>query len=203
MRTYTPKEWIKDNLVTNKKINAILEKISNIPTLTVDSELSDTSENPVQNKVIKTALDNITPPSVTVDDALSTTSENPVQNKVITEQLNKICAVYHATSSNKPLTNHILEEIYQNFLVDKLSAFIVGTRIYLLFGVNVSGSTAKYHFASVSDGEFSTSPYDSTIGIIEAIYYEKAIGLDIRKFDDAMTYRIAVMVLAHMKEQKQ
>ena len=29
---------------------------------------------------------------------------------------------------------------------------------------------------------------------------EKAIGLDIRKFDDAMTFRIAVMVLAHMKE---
>lgn len=32
---------------------------------------------------------------------------------------------------------------------------------------------------------------------------EKAIGLDIRSFDDAMTFRIAIMVLAHMKEQKQ
>ena len=31
---------------------------------------------------------------------------------------------------------------------------------------------------------------------------EKVIGLDIRKFDDAMTYRIAVMVLAHMKDQR-
>ncbi|SER56700.1 PucR family transcriptional regulator [Lachnobacterium bovis] len=31
---------------------------------------------------------------------------------------------------------------------------------------------------------------------------EKAIGLDIRKFDDAMTFRIAVMVIAHMKDQK-
>lgn len=29
---------------------------------------------------------------------------------------------------------------------------------------------------------------------------EKAIGLDIRTFDDAMTFRIAVMVLAHMKD---
>ena len=29
---------------------------------------------------------------------------------------------------------------------------------------------------------------------------EKAIGLDIRNFEDAMTFRIAVMVLAHMKE---
>lgn len=29
---------------------------------------------------------------------------------------------------------------------------------------------------------------------------EKAIGLDIRSFDDAMTFRLAVMVLAHMRE---
>ncbi len=29
---------------------------------------------------------------------------------------------------------------------------------------------------------------------------EKEIGLDIRKFDDAMTFRIAVMVMAHMKD---
>lgn len=31
---------------------------------------------------------------------------------------------------------------------------------------------------------------------------EKSIGLDIRTFDDAMTFRIAVMVLAHMRDQK-
>lgn len=30
---------------------------------------------------------------------------------------------------------------------------------------------------------------------------EKSIGLDIRKFDDAMTFRIAVMVLSHMRQQ--
>ena len=32
---------------------------------------------------------------------------------------------------------------------------------------------------------------------------EKAIGLDIRRFDDAMTFRIAMMVLAHVKNQRQ
>ena len=31
---------------------------------------------------------------------------------------------------------------------------------------------------------------------------EKAIGLDIRTFDDAMTFRIAVMVIAHMRDAK-
>lgn len=32
---------------------------------------------------------------------------------------------------------------------------------------------------------------------------EKAIGLDIRTFEDAMTFRIAVLVIAHMKNQSQ
>ncbi len=32
---------------------------------------------------------------------------------------------------------------------------------------------------------------------------EKAIGLDIRSFDDAMTFRIAIMVLGHMKDKRQ
>lgn len=31
---------------------------------------------------------------------------------------------------------------------------------------------------------------------------EKSIGLDIRSFDDAMTFRIAIMVLAHMKDAR-
>ena len=49
-------------------------------TITVDTELSASSTNPVQNKAIYTALQGVT---VTVDSALSESSENPVQNKVI------------------------------------------------------------------------------------------------------------------------
>ena len=76
--------------------------------ITVDSALSGTSTNPVQNKAIKTELDkkvekvdgkglstndftdaakqqlaNLVAGTITVDSALSSTSENPVQNKVI------------------------------------------------------------------------------------------------------------------------
>jgi hypothetical protein len=53
--------------------------------LSVDSALSAASENPVQNKVIKSALDGKADLSdiVPVDDALLPGSENPVQNKVI------------------------------------------------------------------------------------------------------------------------
>ena len=80
-------------------------------TVTVDSALSDTSENPVQNRVITLALadkadasglstvattgsyDDLSdkptiPPAITVDSALSTTSTNPVQNGLITTALN-------------------------------------------------------------------------------------------------------------------
>lgn len=49
---------------------------------TVDSKMSDTSENPVQNKVIKKYVDEHAP-SITVDSAMSDSSANPVQNKVV------------------------------------------------------------------------------------------------------------------------
>lgn len=82
--------------------------------VTIDAELSTTSTNPVQNKVIKAALDgklgkNETAaratqdgagntisttyakktdiPTITVDAALSNTSTNPVQNKVVTTHM--------------------------------------------------------------------------------------------------------------------
>lgn len=80
--------------------------------ITVDSALSGTSTNPVQNKAIKTELDkkvekvdgkglstndftdaakqqlaNLVAGTITVDSALSSTSENPVQNKVINSAL--------------------------------------------------------------------------------------------------------------------
>lgn len=49
---------------------------------TVDSKMSDTSENPVQNKVIKKYVDEHAP-SIIVDSAMSDSSANPIQNKVV------------------------------------------------------------------------------------------------------------------------
>ena len=56
-------------------------------TITVDDHLDNTSENPVQNKVIADAIAQIVAGGVVVDPELSPTSENPVQNKVITNAL--------------------------------------------------------------------------------------------------------------------
>jgi hypothetical protein len=60
---------------------------------TVDSAMSDSSENAVQNKVVKKYIDDAVAgatPNITVDSALSTTSTNPVQNKLITTKVNDI-----------------------------------------------------------------------------------------------------------------
>ena len=54
--------------------------------ITIDDELSTESDNPVQNKVITSALNN-KQDILTIDDELSSDSENPVQNKVITAAL--------------------------------------------------------------------------------------------------------------------
>ena len=92
----------------------------------VDSALSDTSTNPVQNKVVKSAmdkkvteeagkglstndftnayktkLDNIEEEAnkTIVDSALSLTSENPVQNKVVAQEINDKADVIISTAS--------------------------------------------------------------------------------------------------------
>lgn len=74
--------------------------------LIVDNNLSATSENPVQNKVIKAKFDeleNSIPAAVTVDSDFSDTSENPIQNKVITEKLQN--ALFIATPAATGILN--------------------------------------------------------------------------------------------------
>ena len=44
-------------MTSDKKIMVLNEGVEGIPSITIDSELSDTSTNPVQNKVIKAAID--------------------------------------------------------------------------------------------------------------------------------------------------
>lgn len=78
--------WHKDDAIPMSSVDGLTDAL-NQRTISIDAALSDTSENPVQNKVIKNALDNI---HIEVDDALSDTSENPVQNKVIKEALDNI-----------------------------------------------------------------------------------------------------------------
>lgn len=72
--------------------------------ITVDSYFSTTSENPVQNKVIKAALDDIVANGVTVDVALDDTSENPVQNKVVKAAIDAVDAKVDAVPEYEAVT---------------------------------------------------------------------------------------------------
>ena len=79
------KSW---TLVAGNNINILSDEEEKTETISatyeVDDALSSTSTNPVENRVIYNALQNV---EIDVDNALSTTSENPVQNKVITAAL--------------------------------------------------------------------------------------------------------------------
>ena len=84
------------------KIDGVVYKVAG-EVINIDSELSTTSTNPVQNKIIKAALDakqdtlvagdnitivdNVISATGDVDDELSATSTNPVQNKVVKQAL--------------------------------------------------------------------------------------------------------------------
>lgn len=72
-------------------VGAINEVNAKEVEVTVDSELSDTSERPVQNKTIKAYVDNaVSHVTIDVDSELSVESENPVQNKVVKAKFDSV-----------------------------------------------------------------------------------------------------------------
>lgn len=93
------------------------------PNIDVDSKMSATSTNPVQNRVLVAELDKLQPkltagtnikiengridatvPPTTVDDAMSYSSKNPVQNRVIARELDKKANIGEGVSVWKGIT---------------------------------------------------------------------------------------------------
>ena len=108
--------------------------LSNKPTIprptTIDSALSPTSTNSVQNKVVTEKFNSLStvattgsyndlknkpniPPVITIDSTLSANSTNPVQNKVVTTKFNSLSTVATTGSytnlSNKPTITYNAE----------------------------------------------------------------------------------------------
>lgn len=125
----------------------------------VDTALSETSTNPVQNKVINTALSNkvskedgkglstndYTTEEKTklagiaeganktiVDDEISTTSTNPIQNKIITAELNK---KVNAVSGKGLSTND-----YTTAEKTKLTGIAAGAQVNIIESIKVNGT---------------------------------------------------------------
>ena len=130
----------------------------------VDSSLSSTSTNPVQNKIIKSELDkkaerdvvNTTTnglmsvadkkkldgiatgaTKITVDTALSSTSTNPVQNKVVNSAINNLNTLVGDTAVSTQITNAVANK------VDKVAGKGLSTNDYT--------TTEKNKLAGISD----------------------------------------------------
>lgn len=78
--------------ITDVRVNGVSKVTNNIANITVDSDVSDVSENPISNKAAKAYADNLkwSSSGIPVDNAFSATSENPVQNKVVTSKFTEV-----------------------------------------------------------------------------------------------------------------
>lgn len=103
--------------ITDVRVNGVSKVTNNIANITVDSDVSNVSENPISNKAAKAYADKLKWASATVpvDDALSGTSINPVQNKVVTNKFTEVDSAISSVSATA-MTNldRAEENINQN-----------------------------------------------------------------------------------------
>lgn len=87
--------------ITDVRVNGVSKVTNNIANITVDSDVSDASENPISNKAAKAYADKLkwASAAVTVDDVLSDTSANPVQNKVVTNKFTEVDSAINSAAS--------------------------------------------------------------------------------------------------------
>lgn len=141
-----------------KLFNKVLEYVESYTNKAVanakvksDTEMSDESTNPVQNKVIKAYVDKA---KTEVDSIMSTSSSNPVQNKVITTQLNK---KVDAISGKGLSTND-----YTTEEKNKLSAIAPGAEVNVQSDWNATEGDAY-----IKNKPFVLSPRYMTIVALE------------------------------------
>lgn len=84
-----------DGSMTQKAVTDAIQKAA-FGDIAIDTEMSDTSENPVQNKTVKQYVD---AHGIPIDSEMSDTSENPVQNKTVKQYVDA-----HTTSVTKSFT---------------------------------------------------------------------------------------------------
>lgn len=130
----------------------------------VDSALSNSSENPVQNKVVKGALD-LKVNTSDIDASMSASSENPVQNKVIKAYVDAatggiVDTVVDGTLTagqtalaltNAGFTSSAVLDIYTDIQgVNPTEASLSGTTLTLTFDEQASDLHVKVYIKAVT-----------------------------------------------------
>ena len=145
-------EEIKDeigslnNLTTTDKsslVSAINEVNAKKVTVTADSEMSDTSTNPVQNKAIKAYVDDaVNNVTIDVDSELSATSENPVQNKAVKQYVDNATAnkvTKFTVTISQENGSYVADKTYQQiayaYIGDKDVVAVYNSITYPLFTI--------------------------------------------------------------------
>lgn len=132
--------------------------------ISIDNVLDNTSENPVQNKIIAAAIKAVDDKikTIDIDTELSNSSENPVQNKVVTAAINtidnKIKSIDDGLSSEStnPVQNKIIKaavdakldapSVLQNGLLKRFKRTSTNTYItdYATIGVDFGSLTFNF-----------------------------------------------------------
>ncbi len=187
--------WAEGSKLMSADDKSKLDNIApNATAVTVDSALSSTSTNPVQNKVINSALGNkvdkvsgkglstndfttaekeklagITAGAtkITVDDALSSTSTNPVQNKVI----NTALAGKVSTETGKGLSTNDYTTADKN----KLSGVASGAQVNVIETVKVN-NTALTPSSKAVDITVATGSTNGTLAVNGSDVAVKGLG---------------------------
>jgi hypothetical protein len=116
------------------------------------------------------------------------------------EDVNLIVYLYESMKERK--VNNDFVYLLEELLCSKIKKEVFGEKIPEVLDDEEAMSTiSKFFDNNLNISETARQLYvhrNTLVYRLERI--EKEIGLDIRKFDDAMTFRIAVMVLAHVKD---
>lgn len=168
-----------DNLLDDHYLSNLVSGGSSGSSVTVDSIVSDSSTNPVQNKVIKGYVDsqinsvkNLIPDVTTVDSAMSDLSTNPVQNKVIKEYVDNAITGIGSSSSNGafsiaaelPLSAEKNEVNISSVLQTLCNKLDKSKKYYLGFKLTTELNFGLTYSATTNNGVVITSNQSASLG---------------------------------------
>ena len=149
------------------KVNLLDDGIN----IDVDTELSETSENPVQNKVIKKYIDDsVSNIEISVDTEMSDESTNAVQNKVIKKYIDENTAIKVDANNNTVGGDQESNKINESGILNSLEGKNNSIGISMI--PSIKGSI--YETNTIIVNEYN-GLYISPIRFDDFVYYNKIV----------------------------
>lgn len=157
--------FLKQNSNFSYTLSIITQTGKSLTTDDIDSELSETSTNPVQNKVVATELNKkLNSDDYKVDSVLSSTSTNPVQNTVVKAKFDEVGlirgrVIANWVSNGTTMTINVAYGI--NLLLGNLAGFVVmvsttSIAVFQIYGDTSIKGKVNIQFAGTDKITFTT-----------------------------------------------